>query len=128
MAEQVQYKFLDIVGVGVLKEEFDKVVVNSEESAKEYADGIKNDLLNGAGDAYDTLKELGELIDDNTDALSVLEGVATGKADAIHAHDDLYYTEQEVDTKILALTNYVDEQTQELMDYVQNKAFVWGVF
>ena len=30
---------------------------------------LKNDLLNGAGDAYDTLKELGDLIDDNQDAI-----------------------------------------------------------
>ena len=38
-------------------------------NTKTYADGVKNDLLNGAGEAYDTLKELGELIDENTDAL-----------------------------------------------------------
>lgn len=34
-----------------------------------YADTVKSDLLNGASAAYDTLKELGELIDDNTDAI-----------------------------------------------------------
>ena len=51
-------------------------------SAKSYADGIKNDLLNGAGTAYDTLKELGDLIDDNTDAIDALETVAASKADA----------------------------------------------
>lgn len=51
-------------------------------SAKEYADGVKNDLLNGAGGAYDTLKELGDLIDDNTDAIDALEQVATSKASA----------------------------------------------
>lgn len=56
-------------------------------SAKTYADSaastaantVKNDLLNGAGDAYDTLKELGELIDDNTDAIDALEIVANSK-------------------------------------------------
>lgn len=51
-------------------------------SAKEYADGIKDDLLNGAGTAYDTLKELGDLIDTNVDAIDALETVAASKADA----------------------------------------------
>ena len=53
----------------------------AEANAKAYADSIKNDLLNGAGAAYDTLKELGELIDENHDAITVLEQVATNKAD-----------------------------------------------
>lgn len=52
--------------------------------AKTYADSaaasVKSDLLNGAGAAYDTLKELGDLIDDNTDAIGALETVAAGKA------------------------------------------------
>ena len=51
------------------------------------ADAVKNDLLNGAGEAYDTLKELGVLIDENADALEALNTVATGKANAIHTHD-----------------------------------------
>ena len=55
-------------------------------SAKTYADGIKNALLNGAGAAYDTLKELGDLIDDNVDAIEALETVAAGKADKVHTH------------------------------------------
>lgn len=55
-------------------------------SAKTYVDEIKNDLLNGAGSAYDTLKELGDLIDDNTDAIEALETIATGKANAVHTH------------------------------------------
>lgn len=53
--------------------------------AKSYADtaaaAVKDDLLNGAGEAYDTLKELGDLITENADALQALETVATGKAD-----------------------------------------------
>lgn len=59
-------------------------------SAKAYADQVKSDLLNGAGAAYDTLKELGDLIDDNADAIDVLETVAASKvaiADYdIHTH------------------------------------------
>ena len=58
--------------------------------AKTYADNaatkVKNDLLNGAGAAYDTLKELGTLIDDNKDAIDALEDVASGKADKVHIH------------------------------------------
>lgn len=54
--------------------------------AKSYADGIKNDLLNGAGEQYDTLKELGQLIDDNHDAIDALEIVASGKAEKVHTH------------------------------------------
>ena len=53
------------------------------ESAKAYANGIKTDLLNGAGDAYDTLKELGELIDDNKEAIDALREIATGGGTAV---------------------------------------------
>ena len=53
----------------------------SIKAMEEYVDGIKNDLLNGAGDAYDTLKELGELIDDNTDAIDALEILASKQSD-----------------------------------------------
>ena len=56
---------------------------NALVAAKEYADSaaitVKNELLNGAGAAYDTLKELGDLIDENTDALEALETVAANK-------------------------------------------------
>ena len=67
---------------------------SAEANAKAYADtaasnaatAVKNDLLNGAGAAYDTLKELGDLIDDNKDAIDALEDIASGKADATHGH------------------------------------------
>lgn len=59
--------------------------------AKTYADSaaakVKNDLLNGAGGAYDTLKELGDLIDVNVDAIEALETVAANKADKGHTHN-----------------------------------------
>lgn len=63
-------------------------------SAKTYADtaatnaanAVKNALLNGAGTAYDTLKELGDLIVDNQDAIDALETIASGKADKSHTH------------------------------------------
>lgn len=63
---------------------------NALASAKTYADNaantVKNDLLNGAGTAYDTLKELGDLIDDNKEAIDALEEIASGKANATHSH------------------------------------------
>lgn len=67
---------------------------SAESNAKTYADNaattaankVKDDLLNGAGTAYDTLKELGELIDDNKDAIDALEDIASGKANATHSH------------------------------------------
>ena len=42
------------------------------------ATNVKNDLLNGAGAAYDTLKELGDLIDANKDAIAALQTIAAG--------------------------------------------------
>lgn len=77
---------------------------NTLVSAKDYTNtattALKNELLNGAGAAYDTLKELGELIDENTTALDALETVAAGKADAKHTHENLYYTKTDIDTAL----------------------------
>lgn len=39
---------------------------------------VKNDLLGGAGEAYDTLKELADLIDTNKSAIDALKEVAAG--------------------------------------------------
>ena len=53
--------------------------------AKTYADTaattVKNDLLNGAGAAYDTLKELADEIIGNDQAIEVLTSTAANKAD-----------------------------------------------
>lgn len=84
------------------KADADSKLTSAKSYAKDYADGVKNDLLNGAGDAYDTLKELGDLIDENTDAIDALNAVAAGKADKSHTHDDRYYTETEIDSKLSA--------------------------
>lgn len=88
--------FLDSVGLAYFWSKI-KAQLDTKESsgaaaqaladAKAYADGVKNDLLNGAGTAYDTLKELGDLIDDNQDAIAALETVAAGKADKDHTHN-----------------------------------------
>ena len=70
------------VGVGIAK-------VATEEEAHSYADSaannaatkVKNELLNGAGDAYDTLRELGDLIEENKDAFEVVTDLVNNKAD-----------------------------------------------
>ena len=62
-------------------ESINTLVTESKKYADSAATKVKNDLLNGAGAAYDTLKELGDLIDDNQDAISALQTVASGKAD-----------------------------------------------
>lgn len=82
------------------------------EEVKSYADGIKNDLLNGAGDAYDTLKELGDLINENHGAIEALETIATSKADANHNHDGVYYTEFEIDDMLDSMQSSIDSDIQ----------------
>jgi hypothetical protein len=79
------------------------------DAAYDAASTVKNDLLNGAGEAYDTLKELGDLINENQNALDALEVIANSKADANHKHDDIYYTEKEIDDKLSKITEYVDD-------------------
>lgn len=49
---------------------------------------LKNELLNGAGEGYDTLKELGDLINENHNAIHILVGdtsVQSQRIDAIEA-------------------------------------------
>lgn len=79
-----------LAGYGITDAETKTDASSKLTAAKTYADqaaqAVKNDLLNGAGGAYDTLKELGDLIDDNKDAIDALETVASGKADKVHSH------------------------------------------
>jgi hypothetical protein len=57
------------------------------DTSKTYSDdivrGLKSELLGGAGAAYDTLKELSVLINENDTAIDALREVATGKQDKI---------------------------------------------
>ena len=50
--------------------------VDSQITAAKQA--VKNDLLGGAGTAYDTLKELAELIETNKTAIEALQTIAAG--------------------------------------------------
>lgn len=73
----------DSTTLGSAKSYTDSVAATTLTSANNHADvvaeNVKNDLLNGAGAAYDTLKELADLIDVNTDAIDALETVAASK-------------------------------------------------
>ena len=77
--------------------------------ANDVAGAIRDDLLNGAGSAYDTLKELGELIDDNHDAIAALEKVAANKANADHNHNNVYDTKGAADSALTAAKKYTDD-------------------
>lgn len=91
--------------------------------ANDVAGAVRDDLLNGAGPAYDTLKELGELIDSNQNTLDALHTVALGKADAEHIHTitditglknilddaaDVYETKLDASTKLQTAQEYTD--------------------
>jgi hypothetical protein len=77
-------------GYGITDAETKTDAASKLTEAKTYADNaakaVKDDLLNNAGAAYDTLKELGDLIDDNKDAIDALEDIAAGKANSVHTH------------------------------------------
>lgn len=89
------------------KEDATSKLSEAKNYAKEYADGVKSDLLNGAGEAYDTLKELGDLITDNADAIAALELVAAGKANSDHTHDN-YETRVDATSKLAEAKAYTD--------------------
>ena len=86
--------------------------------AKAYTDTVKNGLLNGAGQAYDTLLELGNLIDDNTDAIEALETVATNKADKTHKHTVADITDL---TVTAAELNHMDGVTSNIQAQLDSK-------
>ena len=67
--------------------------INSEITAAKQA--VKDDLLGGAGAAYDTLKELADLITTNQDAIKALQDLAAGhvKFDAAQSLSDAQKTQ-----------------------------------
>lgn len=78
----------------------------------ESAENVKNELLNGAGEAYDTLKELGDLINENVDAIDALETIAAGKASQV----DLDNT----DARVNELSANVEEVKENILPTVSN--------
>lgn len=95
-------------------------LTEAKEYAAQYADGIKDDLLNGAGEAYDTLKELGDLINDNTGAIDALETVAASKADSDHTHDN-YETTADATSKLAEAKSYTDTAVEAVDNKLGSK-------
>lgn len=76
---------------------------------------VKDEILNGAGEAYDTLKELQDLITNNQSGIAALEALAAG-----HVHYDKEQTLTE-EQKLRARTNIgatSGADTQALADRV----------
>lgn len=100
------------------KEQTDTLLTNT-------ANQVKNDLLNGAGDAYDTLKELGELIDDNVDAIEALRVVAANKADKVHTHEisdvvDLQSKLEQLETLASVQPDW-NQNNESAVDFIKNR-------
>lgn len=95
MSNQIKKKFIDgavfteiqgniNTGVQSAKDYADSQDLLKLAEAKAYADQVKSDLLNGAGPALDTLKELGDLLASDGNAIAALTtsiGVVDGKVD-----------------------------------------------
>lgn len=97
---------------------------NVLKNAKSYTDGTVSEkiaeVIANAPEDLDTLKEIADWISTHAESasamnsqintnksdISVLKTSVAGKAEAEHTHDDKYYTESEVDTK---LSNKVDK-------------------
>lgn len=58
---------------------------------------VKNELLNGAGPAYDTLLELQEKLTDEEDATAVILGELPGKATKATGESEIDYTPEDAD-------------------------------
>lgn len=68
--------------------------------AKKYADDKDALLLNNSSAAVDSIMELATAMEENEEVVDALELAIGNKADKTHNHDDRYYTESEIDTKL----------------------------
>lgn len=86
---------------------------------------LKDELLNGAGEAYDTLKELGDLIDENHDAIDALEIVATGKQNKLSGTDGQvvrFDSEGNAVAQDFPQSDW-NQNDETALDYVKNRQF-----
>jgi hypothetical protein len=91
--------------------------------AKGSAEQVKNELLNGAGEAFDTLKELGDLISGSQNAINALETIAANKADKEHTHSEYLTEHQSLDeyakkTEIPDVADFITIQDVEAKKYL----------
>lgn len=99
---------------------------NALSSAKTYADEKVANLVNNSTAAVDSITELAAAMENNADAIEALESVAAGKADANHSHDDMYYTESEIDGKVSGLQADIDGKVAELQADIDGHSHSWS--
>ena len=94
--------------------------ITSEISAAKQS--VKDDLLGGAGAAYDTLKELADLITDNKDAIDALKTVAAGhvKFDGAQSLTDTQKTQARTNIGAADAATVTSQGTR--LTAVENKA------
>ena len=105
----------NLIGTYETKTDSANKLTQAKSFATTEANRVKNELLNGAGSAYDTLSELADLIIDNKDTIQALEKIATSKADANHVHkhieidglEDTYETKTDANNKLSLLSEQV---------------------
>lgn len=96
-----------------------KVLLNPEAdtdaalaSAKDYTDGKISELVNGAPEAMDTLKELADAISSNSDLMTALNAAIGNKVDKVTGKQlstEDFTTEEK--TKLAGLSNYTHPST-----------------
>lgn len=77
-------------------------------SANEYTDDKIALLMENSSPAVDSIMELASAMKENADVVDALEQAIGNKADAEHSHDDIYYTETEIDSKISDLNSAIN--------------------
>lgn len=83
----------------VIGSEADEATANTVYGAKAYTDEKIALLLNNSSDAVDSIMELAVAMEENEDVVDALEAAIGGKAEAVHNHDDIYYTEVEIESR-----------------------------
>ena len=90
----------------------DAVDLSHEHENKEFLDNLaaRNIAIGNKSQSFDGVNDLVYSIED------------IGAAPAVHNHDDLYYTETEIDTKIEDINEGINEQVAGLQTSIANKA------
>lgn len=79
--------------------------------AKEYADGKVNSLVNGAPEAMDTLKELADAIEENSDIMTALQEAIGNKVDKVAGKSLVSDTEKATWNAKLSASSTIDGGT-----------------
>lgn len=91
--------------------------------ARQYAEQLINDLINGAPSAFDTLKEIADYISSDQSATSaMLASIQKNAQDILlKANSNDVYTKEEVDTKLDYKANSIDVYKKSEVDNLLNK-------